>query len=137
MAGISTKGMYGLAAMHYLYQTTDTNPIQISTISEFANIPQNYLEQILLGLRKKGFLSSIRGAKGGYILTDYGKESTILEILEALEGPMCSLDCKTKNSTLSFFWEDSVDKIRKIFNVKLKDLQEIENKMQVNLNYII
>lgn len=137
MAGISTKGMYGLAAMHYLYKTTRTNPVQISSIAKYANIPQNYLEQILLGLRKKGFLASLRGAKGGYLLTDFGRECTILNIIEALEGPMCNLNCKTKNDTLSFFWEDSSNKIKDIFNIKLKDLHEIENQMQTNLNYTI
>lgn len=137
MAGISTKGMYGLAAMYYLYQFDAGVSVQISNIAENANIPQNYLEQILLELRKKGLLSSIRGAKGGYILTELGRVCTVLDIIEALEGEMCKLDCKTQSSTLAHFWANSAEKIKEVFDVKLKDLQDIEHKMQANLSYAI
>ncbi|MDD2698534.1 MAG: Rrf2 family transcriptional regulator [Arcobacteraceae bacterium] len=137
MAGISTKGMYGLAAMYYLYQNDTGSPLQIANIATNANIPQNYLEQILLELRKSGLLSSIRGAKGGYILTDKGRESTVLDIIEVLEGEMCKLDCKTNSSMLAFFWESTTLKIKEVFDIKLKNLQNMEHTMQEHLNYVI
>ena len=67
MAGISTKGLYGLAAMYELSQESTGNPMQIKEISSKGNIPHNYLEQILSGLRKAGLVKSIRGAHGGYL----------------------------------------------------------------------
>ncbi len=137
MAGISTKGMYGLAAMYYLYQNSTGLPLQISNIATNANIPQNYLEQILLELRKSGLLASIRGAKGGYVLTEKGKESTVLDIIEVLEGEMCKLDCKTNSSMLAFFWEMTTLKIKEVFDIKLKNLQDMEHTMQAHLNYVI
>lgn len=135
MAGISTKGMYGLAAMYYLYQQDFNTSVQISQIAQNANIPQNYLEQILAELRKKGFLKSIRGAKGGYVITNFGRECTVLEIIETLEGSMCDLDCKTHSKTLSSFWDSTTSKIKEVFNIKLKDIENIQH--QLTLNYSI
>lgn len=53
MAGISTKGSYGLAAMYELALHYGQGHLQIRDIAEKANIPQNYLEQILATLRKE------------------------------------------------------------------------------------
>ena len=137
MAGISTRGMYGLAAMYFMEQAGSETPVQIATIAADANIPQNYLEQILLELRKNGLLDSIRGAKGGYIITQKGKESTVLEIIYAMEGEMCKLDCRTQNDVLAAFWEDTSQKIRGLFDIKLKDLKNIEYNLANSYNYCI
>ncbi len=137
MSIVSAKGMYGLAAMFYLEKNSNDEPVQISTIANGANIPQNFLEQILGELRKSGFLQSIRGAKGGYVITNSGKEATVLQILQALEGEMCQLDCKTNNSVLAFFWEDAAKKIKAIFGIKLKELKTIESNLMDSYVYSI
>ncbi|HRF55752.1 MAG TPA: Rrf2 family transcriptional regulator [Campylobacterales bacterium] len=137
MSGISTKGMYGLAAMYFLEQSDASGPVQISAIASGANIPQNYLEQILLELRKSGLLESIRGAKGGYTITQKGKDSTVLEIIYALEGEMCKLDCRTQNNVLAAFWGDVSQKIKDVFDIKLKELKNVELKLTDSFNYSI
>ena len=65
---ISTKGVYGLTAMYELSKHQEDSPMQIKDISANANIPQNYLEQLLSKLRRAELVKSIRGARGGYIL---------------------------------------------------------------------
>ncbi len=59
---ISTKGVYGLAAIYELSKHKDDTPMQIKDISANASIPQNYLEQLLSKLRRADLLISTRGA---------------------------------------------------------------------------
>ena len=82
---ISTKGVYGLTAMYELSKYQEDSPMQIKEISANANIPQNYLEQLLSKLRRAELVKSIRGARGGYILAKSAKEIKIVDILIALE----------------------------------------------------
>ena len=56
---ISTKGVYGLTAMHELSKHEKESPMQIKEISSNANIPQNYLEQLLSKLRRAELVKSI------------------------------------------------------------------------------
>ncbi len=68
MALVSTKGMYGLSALYEIYLSNSLKPIQSRDIAQKANIPQTYLEQILLILKKEKFVKSTRGVHGGYML---------------------------------------------------------------------
>ena len=54
MSLLSTKGMYGLSAMYQLFLAKSNKPLQIKEISARAEIPQNYLEQLLILLRQAG-----------------------------------------------------------------------------------
>ncbi len=89
---ISTKGVYGLTAMYELSKHQEDTPMQIKDISANANIPQNYLEQLLSKLRRAELVKSIRGARGGYILAKSAKEIKIVDILIALEDDIKILD---------------------------------------------
>ena len=77
---ISTKGVYGLTAMYELSKHQEDTPMQIKDISSNANIPQNYLEQLLSKLRRAELVKSIRGARGGYILARSPSEIKIVDI---------------------------------------------------------
>ena len=71
---ISSKGVYGLTAMHELSKNKKDTPMQIREISANASIPQNYLEQLLSKLRRAELVSSVRGSKGGYRLAKKANE---------------------------------------------------------------
>ena len=86
MSLLSTKGMYGLSAMYQLFLSKTNKPLQIKEISARAEIPQNYLEQLLILLRQAGLVSSVRGAYGGYLLAKNAQDILIKDILIALEG---------------------------------------------------
>ncbi len=122
MAGISTKGLYGLAAMYELSHASTERPMQIKEISSNGDIPHNYLEQLLSSLRKAGLVKSIRGAYGGYFLGRKAEEITVLEILEVLEGSICKMEMKTSSPVLEMFWEDTHTKVQELFSLKLSDL---------------
>ncbi len=134
---ISTKGVYGLSAMYELSKHKLDSPMQIRDICQNTSIPQNYLEQLLGKLRKGGFVRSIRGAKGGYLLAKKPEDILIKEVLNTLEGDLKVVDCKTKNPVLNLFFEESKKNTQEIFNLTLAQLDEYENKYNEVLHYVI
>lgn len=122
MAGVSTKGLYGLAAMYELSLASTDKPMQIKEIAANGDIPHNYLEQLLSSLRKAGLVTSIRGAYGGYFLSRKAEEISVLEVLEVLEGSICKMEMKTSSPVLEMFWEDTRSKVQELFSLKLSDL---------------
>lgn len=85
---LSTKARYGTKAILELAVNYGGKPISIKTISERQNISEYYLEQLFSLLKKSGYIKSIRGAQGGYVLTDDPKNTTVGEIMTVLEGPI-------------------------------------------------
>ncbi len=90
---LSTKGRYGLKAMFDLALFASDKPISLSTISMRQGVSVNYLEQLIAPLRKAGFVKSVRGAQGGYILNKAPEEITVKDILVILEGPLAPAEC--------------------------------------------
>ncbi len=90
---LSTKGKYGLEAMVDLAVHTSEGPVSLKSISTRQNLPENYLEQIFLILRRNKLVDSIRGAQGGYLLARPAEEISVLEVLNALEGPLAPVSC--------------------------------------------
>ena len=62
-------------------------------IAEMQGLPETYLEQLMLVLRKAELVVALRGAKGGYMLAKPPREITLAEVVEALEGPVDIADC--------------------------------------------
>jgi Rrf2 family protein len=134
---ISTKGVYGLTAMYELSKHQEDTPMQIKEISANANIPQNYLEQLLSKLRRAELVKSIRGARGGYILARDPSEIKIVDILIALEDDIKIVDMKTDNPILNIFFDESKNSMKKIFDISLDKLDEYEDKYNEFLHYSI
>jgi Rrf2 family transcriptional regulator, cysteine metabolism repressor len=85
---ISSKGEYGLRALFDLAQHYGAGPVQSRDIHLRQGIDENYLNQILISLRKSGLIESVRGPQGGHRLARSPAQITILEALSALEGPL-------------------------------------------------
>ena len=134
---ISTKGVYGLTAMYELSKHQEDSPMQIKDISANANIPQNYLEQLLSKLRRAELVKSVRGARGGYILAKSAKEIKIVDILIALEDDIKIIDAKAENPILNIFFDESKNSMKKIFDVTLDKLDEYQEKYNEFLHYSI
>ena len=134
---ISTKGVYGLTAMYELSMHQKDTPMQIKEISANANIPQNYLEQLLSKLRRADLVKSVRGAKGGYILAKKAEEIKIVDILIALEDDIKIVDVKAENPILNIFFDESKNLTKKIFDVSLDKLDEYQDKYNEFLHYSI
>lgn len=134
---ISTKGVYGLTAMYELSKHDEDTPMQIREISSNANIPQNYLEQLLSKLRRADLVKSIRGAKGGYILAKKPERISVKDILVALEGDLKIIDNKTENPILNIFFDDAKRGMKDIFDINLSKLDEYQDKYNEFLHYSI
>jgi Rrf2 family protein len=89
---ISSKGEYGLRALFDLAQRYGAGPVQSHDIHERQGIDENYLNQILISLRKAGLIESVRGPQGGHRLARPPSQITLLEIVIALEGPILPAD---------------------------------------------
>lgn len=98
---ISTKGRYGLKAMVDLAANlSDNSCITLKSIAERQGISEHYLEQLIAVLKKNGFVKSIRGAQGGYILNKSSSEISVGDLLRVLEGPLDLVDC-VSNDTIT------------------------------------
>lgn len=137
MSLLSTKGMYGLSAMYQLFLSKSNKPLQIKEISARAEIPQNYLEQLLILLRQAGLVNSVRGAYGGYLLAKNAEDILIKDILIALEGNLVVTEGEVKNPVLRMFYEESNAKIQEIFNVPLSEFDVYSQRLNNQLNYTI
>lgn len=93
---LSTKGRYGLRAMFDLAIHFGEQPISLSSIAERRNISLSYLEQLISQLKKAGVVISIRGAQGGYILSDEPANISVGRVLRALEQ-LAPVDCVTED----------------------------------------
>lgn len=125
MAAISSKGIYGLAAMHVLAHATNGRSMQVREISAMTKISHGYLEQLLTILRRNNLVISIRGASGGYKLARLPHEIEVIEIIEALEGSFYKVEGNVGSSLiLEYFWKDIEEKMRSLFNKKLSELDQ-------------
>ncbi len=89
---VSTKGRYALRMMIEF----GLNPDQCTKISQVAarqGISDKYLEQIVSQLHRAGYVRSVRGAKGGYMLTRSPEEYTVGMILRQTEGSLSPVSC--------------------------------------------
>lgn len=134
---ISTKGVYGLTAMYELSKHDKETPMQIKEISSNAEIPQNYLEQLLSKLRRAELVKSIRGARGGYILAAEPEDILVKDILIALEGDLKVVDSKTKSPALNIFFDEAKENTKKIFDLNLAQLDDYQDKYNEVLHYSI
>jgi len=83
---ISAKGEYAIKAMLDLAMHRGRPLVPIQEIATRQAIPQRYLEQVLLALKRAGLLTSKRGSTGGYHLTKAAEEITVGAVLRAVEG---------------------------------------------------
>jgi Rrf2 family protein len=85
---ISQKGLYALQAMMMLSRRYTQGAIRIRDIAYEENLPEKFLELILLELKNARLVESVRGAKGGYRLRRAPSEIRLSEIIRLVDGPL-------------------------------------------------
>lgn len=84
---LSSRVQYALLALLELSShRLEGKPLKVTEIATIQSIPERYLDQILILLRRQGLVQSQRGMKGGYLLAKDPDCITLLEIVTALEG---------------------------------------------------
>jgi Rrf2 family protein len=86
----TAKADYAVRAAVELAALGDA-PVSAERIAEAQAIPVNFLENILLDLRRAGIVESRRGAAGGYMLAKPAEEITLADVVRAVEGPLASV----------------------------------------------
>lgn len=94
---LSKKTKYGLKALTFLARQESREPMQIAEIARQENISQKFLENILLTLRKNGFLGSKKGKGGGYYLIKDPEDIQMTAVMRVLEGPIAMVPCVSLN----------------------------------------
>ncbi|MCB6992112.1 Rrf2 family transcriptional regulator [bacterium 210820-DFI.6.37] len=139
---ISTKGRYALRVMLDLAVNNTGEYIPLKDVSERQGITLKYLEQIIILLKKSGYLRSSRGNGGGYQLARAPKDYTLGDILRTTEGSLAPIACLDDEvnqcprssvcPTLSF-WQ-GLDKVIRDYvdSVTLQDLLDKQNSLMGN-----
>lgn len=89
---VSSKGEYALRALLVL-GGQQGKVMSIQEISDKTLVTVHYLEQLLLQLKKLGYVASKRGARGGYLLQKNADEIIIGEVIRDLDGPLSPMAC--------------------------------------------
>ncbi len=110
---ISCKVEYGIRALLDLALHGNGGPSLSRDTAQRQGIPETYLNQLLIQLRRGGLITSVRGPRGGHMLAQPAESITVLHILEALEGPLVvvpeglpeSMSVET-DAILSSLWDE-------------------------------
>jgi len=139
MIKLSTKGRYGTRLMLNLafHYNNGNHSVILKNISDDEEISIRYLEQIIIPLKIARLVKSIRGAGGGYTLARSPSEIKLSEILHALEGSCCLVDCVEDNDycdripicAAHEIWKEATSMLKKYFDsLNLQDLIDISKK---------
>ncbi len=90
---LSSRAKYATRALLDLSNHTNEGPIQIHDIAERQNIPLKFLEQILLAMKRTGFVRSRKGPGGGYELAVPAEDIMLGAVVRALDGPLAPISC--------------------------------------------
>lgn len=90
---LSSRAKYATRAILDLAQHEEGQPVQAGDIAQRQQIPVKFLEQILLFLKRAGFVNSRKGPGGGYFLAKPPTEITLGAVVRAIDGPIAPISC--------------------------------------------
>ena len=132
---IYTKtGEYAIRAILFLARQSKDSLIMSSEIAKSEDIPAHYLAKILQRMAKYGYVDSFKGRGGGFKITELAKKSSILEIVERVEGPVINLKCVTGLKECSEeapcpLHEEWAELRNKIYNlISSRSVQDVDEK---------
>ncbi len=99
---ITRQADYALRAMLFLAQLEPTQRAATSQIADEQHIPPSFLAKIISQLSIAGLIHTSRGARGGVSLARTPEEITILEVVEAIDGPIALNECTHSASACPF-----------------------------------
>lgn len=119
---ISAKGEYAIKAVLDLSLHHDRGLVPIQEIATRQAIPQRYLEQVLLSLKRAGLLTSRRGSSGGYHLSRQPEKVTVGAVLRAVEGADAPFETGSRTrrgsgrdaQDLAELWEEIAEAVSKV-----------------------
>ena len=128
---LTRKGDYAIRGIIYLASQPPNKISLLSEIAEAVDVPQTFLAKIFQQFSKTGIVKSFRGTGGGFLLAGSPEEITLLQVVEAVEGPILPNRCTLKHGecerdsfcTVHPVWLQVQQQVRGILaNITLKDL---------------
>ena len=133
---LSTRTRYAVRAIIELAQNGNNKPLQLKIIAQRQDISVKYLEQLMAILRSSGFVRSIRGSKGGYVLAKAPNQIKLNEVLHRLEGTVTTVECvenedycsRSADCASRYLWVQVEQAIEKVLEaITLQDLVDKAN----------
>jgi Rrf2 family protein len=121
-----------------LAASRSNTPVQLKTIAGRQDISVKYLEQLMAVLKTAGFVRSIRGSKGGYILAKPPNQIKLDRLFSCLEGPIITVECVENDSICEraadcaprLLWAELQEAIMRV--LKSTTLQDLVDKTKTN-----
>ena len=136
---ISTKGRYALRLMLDLAMNDTGSPVSLKDVAKRQGISDKYLEQIISVLNRAGYVKSVRGAQGGYMLRKEPEDYTVGMILRLTEGSLAPVSCIEEdevNCERQESWKKINDAISEVVDhTTLQDL--VDWQREKNGDYVI
>ena len=142
---LSTRTRYGIRAILELAEKDGSGPLRVKTTAQSQDISVKYLEQLMSILRSAGFVRSIRGSKGGYMLAKAPNQIKLSDVFDCLEGPVTTVECvedkdycaRAADCVARQVWAQVQDAIKNVLqSITLQDLVD-RAKDKKMLNYQI
>lgn len=99
---ITRQADYAVRAVLHLAQIKNGDRAATSTVAKEQHIPPSFLAKIISQLSIAGLLHTSRGARGGVMLARDPREITLLEVVEAIDGPIQLNECVADDGVCSF-----------------------------------
>jgi Rrf2 family protein len=122
MMKISTRVRYGVRLMIALAAQYGQGPVNLKDVARREEISEKYLGLIAIHLRSAGLIRSSRGAHGGYNLAREPAGITLREIINALEGETCLVDCVSNPAACRRFDVCASRELWSLLNGKIGDV---------------
>ncbi len=117
---LTSRCEYALLALTYLTRRGSEELSSVETIAKAQRIPARFLEQILLVLKRARFVTSVKGARGGYRLARDPRQVTLAEVIRVVDGALAPTESVSK-----YFYEPTpIEKERRLLRVfrEIRDL---------------
>ena len=122
---VTTWAEYGLIVSVHLAHRAGEGPVAARELAEKERLPGDYVEQILLRLRRAGIVTSVRGARGGYLLARPPAELTVKDVLDASEHGTFEVNCEQHRVDDSRCCEEAACSIRPVWFLLRQRIDEV------------
>lgn len=122
---VTTWAEYGLIVSIHLARRAGQGPVAARELSEHERLPHDYVEQILLRLRRAGIVDSVRGAKGGYLLAREPQAVSVKDVIEASEHVTFEVNCDLHPVDPARCSPDASCSIRPVWRVLERRINEL------------
>ncbi len=128
---LSTRSRYGVRLMLDLALHATEGPVRLGSVAKRQGVGIKYLEQIIISLKKADYVASVRGPKGGHMLTKPPEKITVGEIVGLLEGGLKLTRCtqnpeecdRSSHCVTRILWMEATEAIReRLDTITFRDL---------------